>query len=178
MYEKEGYDMNAAERREALLQALSQSAQPVSATALAQRFSVSRQIIVGDIALLRAGGANIASTPRGYLVPRESGGLLRTLVCRHSSADLGPELIIMVDNGCTVIDVAVEHPVYGQLSGRLELSSRYDVQEFLRRVADEAATPLSALTDGVHLHTLRCPDEQAFQRVTAALGEAGFLFSE
>lgn len=65
----------------------------------------------------------------------------------------------MVDNGCTVLDVVVEHPVYGQLSGQLQLSSRYDVAEFIRRVEKEQATPLSALTGGVHLHRLRCPDE-------------------
>ena len=170
--------MNAVQRREALSRCLTETPCPVSATALAQRFSVSRQIIVGDIALLRAAGANIVSTPRGYLVPREVGGRLRTLVCRHSAAELEPELNIMVDNGCTVIDVAVEHPVYGQLSGRLELSSRYDVAEFIRRVEKEQATPLSALTGGVHLHRLRCPDEAACRRVRQALDEAGFLVKE
>ena len=170
--------MNAVQRREALSRCLTETPCPVSATALAGRFSVSRQIIVGDIALLRAAGANIVSTPRGYLVPREVGGRLRTLVCRHSAAELEPELNIMVDNGCTVIDVAVEHPVYGQLSGRLELSSRYDVGEFIRRVKEEGAKPLSVLTDGIHLHTLRCPDEDAFQRVRTALDAAGFLVKE
>ena len=84
----------------------------------------------------------------------------------------------MVDNGCTVVDVAVEHPVYGQLSGRLQISSRYDVSEFIRRVDEESAKPLSLLTGGVHLHTLLCPDEAAFQRVRAALDQAGFLVEE
>ena len=170
--------MHAQDRRQAILDTLRRSGGPVSASALAEQFSVSRQIIVGDIALLRAAGANIVSTPRGYLVPREVGGRLRTLVCRHSAAELEPELNIMVDNGCTVIDVAVEHPVYGQLSGRLELSSRSDVGEFIRRVKEEGAKPLSVLTDGIHLHTLRCPDEDAFQRVRTALDAAGFLVKE
>ena len=170
--------MNAAERRTKIIELLAASDRPMYATALAARCGVSRQIIVGDIALLRAAGANIVSTPRGYLVPREVGGRLRTLVCRHSAAELEPELNIMVDNGCTVIDVAVEHPVYGQLSGRLELSSRYDVGEFIRRVKEEGAKPLSVLTDGIHLHTLRCPDEDAFQRVRTALDAAGFLVKE
>ena len=84
----------------------------------------------------------------------------------------------MVDNGCTVLDVVVEHPVYGQLSGQLQLSSRYDVAEFIRRVEKEQATPLSALTGGVHLHRLRCPDEAACRRVRQALDEAGFLVKE
>lgn len=170
--------MDAQERRQHIARRLDGAQGPVSATTLARECSVSRQIIVGDIALLRAAGANIVSTPRGYLVPREVGGRLRTLVCRHSAAELEPELNIMVDNGCTVIDVAVEHPVYGQLSGRLELSSRYDVGEFIRRVKEEGAKPLSVLTDGIHLHTLRCPDEDAFQRVRTALDAAGFLVKE
>ena len=81
----------------------------------------------------------------------------------------------MVDQGCTVENVIVEHPVYGQLTGPLDLSSRYDISEFLRRVEENAARPLSLLTDGIHLHTLRCPGEEAFQRAAAALEEAGFL---
>lgn len=170
--------MNAAERREALLSLLQTERQPVSAAALARRFSVSRQIIVGDVALLRARGEEVVSTSRGYLLSRQGGGLTRTLVCRHTAADLERELYLMVDNGCTVADVAVEHPVYGQLSGRLQLSSRYDIGEFIRRVMEEDAKPLSVLTDGVHLHTLLCPDETAFQRVRRALDEAGFLVSE
>ena len=84
----------------------------------------------------------------------------------------------MVDNGCTVVDVSVEHPIYGQLTGQLHLSSRYDVGEFVRRVGEPGAQPLSLLTGGVHLHTLRCPDEAAFQRVRDALARAGLLVEE
>lgn len=168
--------MHAAQRRDALLELLRTSRGPVSATALARRFSVSRQIIVGDIALLRAGGADIASTPRGYVIPaQEDTGLTCTLVCRHTAADLERELNLMVDNGCTVLDVVVEHPVYGQLTGVLQVRSRYDVQEFLRRVAEHGARPLSDLTGGIHLHTVRCPDQAAMDRVTAALERENLL---
>lgn len=83
------------------------------------------------------------------------------------------ELQIMVDNGCTVLDVIVEHPVYGQLTGGLGLASRYDIQQFIRRA--QAARPLSLLTEGVHLHTLSCPDQEAFLRVREELAGAGFL---
>ena len=80
-----------------------------------------------------------------------------------------------VDQGCTVVDVIVEHPIYGQLTGPLHLSSRYDVARFIARSAEEDALPLSNLTEGIHLHTLLCPDEAAFLRVRAALGELGIL---
>ena len=165
--------MTAEERRTAILKILAQSSQPVSASTLAGRFGVSRQLIVGDVALLRAGGASIIAAARGYLLRREREGLLRQTACRHRAQDMERELNIMVDNGCTVLDVIVEHPVYGQLTGALQLSSRYDVQQFIRR--SNAAQPLSLLSEGVHLHTLSCPGEDAFARVTEELDRAGFL---
>ena len=167
--------MDAVQRRAALSDYLSQAAGPVSASVLAARFSVSRQIIVGDIALLRAGGLDIAATPRGYVLPRDSAALLRTVACVHDREGMTRELEIMVDQGCQVVDVVVEHPIYGQLAGQLHLSSRYDVQEFIRSVSKNQANLLSDLTGGIHLHTLRCPSEEAFQRVRAALDQAGFL---
>lgn len=170
--------MTAQERREAISRRLAQSEAPVSATALARTLGVSRQIIVGDIALLRAGGVRIASTPRGYVLPRDAEGITATLVCRHAPADLERELTLMVDNGCTCVDVSVEHPVYGQLSGQLQVSSRYDVSEFLQRVEQEDAKPLSVLTGGIHLHRVRAPDQAALDRVRAALDQAGFLVKE
>ena len=164
--------MTAQQRRDAIRDVLTQAAGPVSATALAGRFGVSRQLIVGDIALLRAGGAAIEATARGYVVQSRE-GLRRQVACRHQAADMERELQIMVDNGCTVLDVIVEHPVYGQLTGGLGLASRYDIQQFIRRA--QAARPLSLLTEGVHLHTLSCPDQEAFLRVREELAGAGFL---
>ena len=164
--------MKAEERREAIAAAL-RTDRPISATTLAHRFSVSRQIIVGDIALLRAGGMEIAATPRGYKLGTNS-GLERVVVCVHDQEGLRPELLAMVDNGCTVIDVVVEHPLYGEITGQLSLSSRYDVEQFVEKSRE--AKPLSALTDGLHLHHLRCPDEGAYQRVCKALDRLGVLY--
>ena len=161
--------MQAEQRRQAILNTLRQSDQPVSAGVLAERFSVSRQIVVGDVALLRATGADITATPRGNDRQRSPAGLLRQIVCRHSASGMEAELNAMVDNGCTVLDVIVDHPVYGQLTGPLQLSSRYDVQQFLDRCAQSDARPLSDLTEGIHLHTISCPDEASWQRVLDAL---------
>ena len=88
-----------------------------------------------------------------------------------------PMNIAIVDAGGEVVDVIVEHPVYGQLTGQLHLSSRYDVGQFLQKVSRSGARPLSALTGGVHLHTILCPDEAAWHRVRAALDQAGFLYT-
>ncbi len=170
--------MEAASRRQAILDRLRTADRPVSASALAAGLNVSRQIIVGDIALLRAGGAEISATPRGYVLPRATDGITRTIACRHTLAQTGQELDILVDNGCTVLDVIVEHPVYGQLTGQLQISSRYDVEQFLVRVRDSDAAPLSMLTGGLHLHTLCCPNEDAYTRACAALKAAGLLLGD
>ncbi len=170
--------MNAKERRSAILTRLRHENGPVSATALAKEHGVSRQIIVGDIALLRAGGEPISATPRGYLLDRENAGELHTVAVRHTTQEMERELQICVDNGCTVLDVVVEHPVYGQLVGQLQLSSRYDVEQFLNRSRSGAARPLSDLTGGIHLHRLLCPDEAAYRRVCRQLDEAGLLLKD
>ena len=167
----------AQRRRAEIAQMLERAAQPISAGALAGHFSVSRQIIVGDVALLRASGAEIAATPRGYIWSRPpGGGLERKVACVHGPEDMGRELYTIVDAGGEAVDVIVEHPVYGQLTGALNLRSRYDVEVFLQRVEQEGAKPLSGLTGGVHLHTIRCPDEKTMDRVLAALERGGLLY--
>ena len=167
--------MHADARRQAILEQLRQTRTPVSAAALAARFSVSRQIIVGDVALLRAAGENISATPRGYVILPSPAGLVRRVACRHDAAGMGDELNAMVDQGCTVLDVIVEHPVYGQLTGPLQLSNRYEVTQFLRRCREFGARPLSDLTGGIHLHTLACPGEDAFTRVQRTLEKMEIL---
>ena len=165
--------MQAEERRRKIVELLSQTNQAVSAARLAAEFDVSRQVIVGDVALLRAAGEEISATPRGYVMARTAVGLVRQVPCCHDGPGMEAELNAIVDQGCSVLDVIVDHPVYGQLTGPLGRASRYDVQQFLDRCAD--ARPLSDLTGGIHLHTLSCPSEDAFQRVRASLRSLGVL---
>ena len=160
--------MNAKDRRDAITARLEQATEPVNATALAPGLDVSRQVIVGDIALLRAAGTPIEATPRGYVLSRPA-GVSGQVVCCHRSGDMETELNTLVDLGCVVEDVSVEHPVYGQLTGRLQLSCRADVACFLEKVRSCAALPLSALTEGIHTHRLRCPDGETLERARAAL---------
>ena len=178
--------MDAQERRQAIAHKLEQAEGPVSARALAKEFAVSRQIIVGDVALLRAGGLDISATPRGYVMPARSAGLVRTLACRHRGDQMEAELNAVVDQGCTVVDVIVEHPIYGQLPGPLRLSNRYEVSQFIQRCREESAAPLSLLTEGIHLHTIPLhgtPNDdrlhvRLFRRAdlrTIAAGAAGVL---
>ena len=167
--------MEAQMRREGIARRLEQADGPVSATALAKEFSVSRQIIVGDVALLRASGLDIAATPRGYVLPAGVGGLRFTVATSHTSEQMEEELNAIVDQGGTVLDVIVEHPIYGQLTAPLRLSSRYEIRQFIERCAESSAAPLSLLTDGVHLHTVACQDSACEERVRTALRELGIL---
>ena len=170
--------MEAQMRREKIAKRLEQAEGPVSATALAKEFSVSRQIIVGDVALLRAAGLDIAATPRGYVLPAGVGGFRFTVASSHSSAQMEEELNAIVDQGGTVLDVIVEHPIYGQITAPLRMSSRYEIRQFIERCAESAAAPLSLLTDGVHLHTIVCQDAACEERVKNALRERGILLEE
>ena len=165
--------MTAEQRRSRISVRLHEAHQPISATALARELGVSRQIIVGDVALLRAAGQAITATARGYVIPAPGDGTVRQVACRHDGAGTRDELNAMVDCGCTVVDVIVDHPVYGQLSAPLHLRSRLDVEQFMARM--EGAAPLSQLTDGIHLHTLSCPDQASYEHLKARLRQLGFL---
>ena len=169
--------MNAAQRRESILEKLSAAKAPVSASALAGQLGVSRQIVVGDVALLRAGGAQIDATPRGYQLHPAEKGFTGILACVHSTEDeMRTELYTVVDQGGVVVDVTVENSLYGELRGNLNLASRYDVDNFIRQAKDTPECLLSRMTGGVHLHTLHCPDAGTFQRIKKALDEKGILY--
>lgn len=169
----------SADRRLALLQLLRERRQPVTGTELAQRFGVSRQVIVQDIALLRAQGADIVATSQGYLYGEAGTApvVSRRLACRHTAAETRRELLTMVDSGCRVIDVIVEHPLYGEIRGLLLLSTPADVEEFVRRYEAQGAQLLSSLTGGVHLHTLEAPTPAALERAEKALRRQGILLT-
>ena len=100
--------LTASQRREQILSLLSENrGTTLSASALAAKFGVSRQIIVGDVALMRAGGVDIVSTARGYRLQGAAPGFVRILTCRHTGAQLLEELYTIVDNGGAVLDIAV-----------------------------------------------------------------------
>ena len=161
------------DRKQAIIEEIQKSDKPVSASKLAKHFGVSRQIIVGDIALLRAAGTQIIATPRGYLLEDKPHPLEKKIAVSHSNDQLAEELYTIIDLGGMVVDVIVEHPIYGELVGNLHLASRYDVDQFLKKV--ETATPLSQLTSGVHLHTIRYPSQEVIQRIGNALKDKGIL---
>jgi len=172
--------MNSKERRENILEILKKSTQPVSASVLANKFEVSRQVIVGDIALLRAANMAISATPRGYIIQENNSPMQKyyTIACRHNHENIAEELYTVVDNGGGFIDVIVEHSLYGQLSGQLQIFSRYDVAAFLKKLETNQASQLSTLTDGIHLHIITCQSEEAYCRICTLLAEKGILLEK
>jgi transcriptional regulator of NAD metabolism len=143
---------------------------PILGGELARRFHVSRQCLVQDIAILRAGGEEILATPQGYRLPGGSIHAHRAiLACKHAPERTEEELQILVDHGVKILDVIVEHPLYGELRGSLMIESRADVQDFLARVRTSHAALLSSLTDGVHLHTIEASRPEMISRAKARL---------
>lgn len=167
--------MNVSERRSKIIEYLKDSQQPISATSLAAKLSVSRQIIVGDIALLRAEGIKIEATPRGYRMEVKPKRQRRCFACIHEIDEMEDELLCIVDHGGHIIDVIVEHPIYGQIIGALQLSSRYDVALFMKKIREAKASILSQLTGGIHLHTVEVDQSECFDRIEEALRAKGYL---
>lgn len=173
-------EIGTAERRQALVSALLKGEGPITARQLAEEYGVSRQVIVGDIALLRAEGHTILATPRGYVYEDKKveaeGGYTGKIACLHSEEQIKEELQIIVDNGGQTVDVEVEHPLYGTITSPLRIQSRHDIEEFLKQMDAKETRMLSSLTGGVHLHTLICPDGASFQRIKNQLRSAGILY--
>ena len=168
--------MNNEQRRIEILNTLKASNSAISANDFAKDYSVTRQIIVADIALLRAAGYPIRAEHRGYVLEKqESNETLKRIVVKHGADKVTEELYAVVDNGGRIVDVIVEHPVYGKISAELNLSSRYEVDLFVKKISDSGVAPLSQLTDGLHIHTISLRDASAFDRIVERLNELGVL---
>ena len=125
--------MSGEERRGKIIQALKNSDKAVSATTLAKEFDVSRQVIVQDVALLRANGKNIFSTNRGYLI-QEDEETTRVFKVQHEDDEVEKELTTIVDLGGTVEDVFVYHKVYGVLRAEMNIKSRMDIRNYMEEI--------------------------------------------
>ncbi|MED4866029.1 transcription repressor NadR [Heyndrickxia faecalis] len=169
------------ERRHLILEWLQNSREPITGGELAKRTNVSRQIIVNDITLLKAKNEPILATSQGYLYIHPAGAenkVEKTLVCMHSREQVAHELNLLVDHGVTVKDVKVEHPVYGDLTASIMVSTRAEVARFIRRIEETNASYLSELTGGIHLHTVEAASGRQVEEAEQALKEAGILFAE
>lgn len=163
-------------RRREILNILNNGREPIKGTDLGEQFGVSRQVIVQDIAVLRAEGADIIATPRGYMIMKERSGIIKKIVSDHGKGkELEDELRIIVNNGGKVIDVIVEHPVYGEITAPLDLENNRDIDEFLNSIDKSKGEPLLALTGGIHIHTLEVMNEEDYEIIERELIKKKYL---
>jgi len=170
--------MDTENRRYQILHLLENQHKPVSGTVLSRLFGVSRQVIVQDIALLRAENKEILSTNKGYVLFKQvddTGIYKRVFRVTHSLENMEAELNCIVDNGGYVRDVLVDHDLYGQISGPLNLGNRADVAEFIQKVKVSKSKPLKVLTDEIHYHTVEAKSEEILNRIERRLDEMGML---
>ena len=170
--------MTGEERRNQILTMLMQQHAPLSGTALASYFHVSRQIIVQDIALMRAENHDILSTNRGYLHRREETDISlpkRVFFIRHTTEQVLDEFMTVIELGGKVLDVVVEHEIYGQIRVDLLIESAKDAREFYDKLLNSKDNPLKVLTDDCHYHTVAAPSEKLLDLIEQELRQKGYL---
>lgn len=166
--------MKSQERREQILQILAASDKPVSGASLANQMHVTRQVIVQDIALLRANGSDILSTNQGYLMQSgmPSSRVFKTV---HSDEEVEEELSLIVDLGGEIKDTFVYHKVYGLMKGEMNIRSRRDIRTFMENIRLGKSSLLKNITSGYHYHTVMADDEQTLDEIQEQLSQRGFL---
>jgi len=166
--------VSGRERRERILKILKDSDRPVAGTELAKQLNVSRQVIVQDMALIRANGIDIISTNRGYVIHGEKDAS-RVFKVIHTDEQVEEELNLFVDLGGKVEDVFVYHKVYGVIKANMNIKSRRDVKKYMEGILSGKSTNLMNLTSNYHYHTVTAEDEQTLDLIQDELSKKGFL---
>ena len=175
--------MTGEERREQILNIIKSSDIPVSGATLAKRFDISRQVIVQDIALLRASNYDIYSTPKGYLINENEQSSVskpsRVFCVSHTDEQIEDELNTFVDMGGRVLDVYIEHELYGSIKAPLPISCRRQVKEFMEEIKSGKSRPLKNLSSGsIHYHTVEADSEQILDMIENELKEKKYLIEK
>lgn len=169
--------MDGNSRRESLIKLLNNRSEPVSGAELSGLLGVSRQVIVQDIALLRANAVNILATTRGYLLYKpDYPQVKRILRVKHSTGQIEDELCTIVDLGGEILDVKVVHEIYGEIATQLIIRNRSDVYDFVKKVKEKKIVPLKELAAGIHSHTVVAASEEILDRIEQALRDKNYLF--
>ena len=169
--------MSSNERREKLLQILKKSDKPVKGSELSAELQVSRQVVVKDIALLRASGLEIIATSNGYIVLDSVKNEFK-IKCKNHNSDyeLYDELQTIIDLGGKVKDVIVEHPTYGVLKADLNVATNRDLRNFMQKAATNEFKQLSVLSPDYHIHTIEVDNDEIFEEIQKELKLKNILF--
>lgn len=170
--------MNETEkRRKQIIEILNKSDVPISGSVLAEKFDVSRQVIVQDIAILKAENYKIISTNRGYKL-FENKRPSRVLKVSHRDDEIEKELNAAVDLGAEVVNVFVWHKAYGKIEAELNIKSRKDVKDLIKRIESGVSRPLKRITDDYHYHLVEADTIETLDEVEEAWEKLGIIIKE
>lgn len=170
--------MAGTERRDFIIEQIRNSIKPVAGKALADLCEVSRQVIVQDIALIRAAGYNIISTNRGYILNETKTKTSRIFKVKHADEQVEEELQGIVDLGGCIVNVSVNHRVYGRVEAPLNISSRKKVADFMDDIRSGKSSQLKNITSGYHYHKVEAENEETLDLIETMLREKGILIEK
>ncbi len=171
---KDKMTLNGQERREKIISILKNSTQAVSGTELAKQLNVSRQVIVQDMALIRANGFDIIATHYGYILKNDK-TVSRVFKVFHTDEQVEEELNLFVDLGGKVEDVFVYHKVYDVIKAPMNIKSRMDVKKYMANISSGKSTQLKNLTSNYHYHTISADSADVLDMIQQELSDRGFL---
>ena len=166
--------LKTEERRNRILELLESSSEPLSGTAIADRFGISRQVVVTDIAILRSTYPNIMATSRGYIM-LHADKCRRVYKVKHTDAQTEDELTSIVELGGRVMDIYVDHRIYGTIRKPLDIASKRDVEHFMNDLFAGVSSPLKNITDGYHFHTVEARSASILDEIEKMLQKKGYL---
>lgn len=170
--------MNSIERRDNIVKLLAKSNKPIKGTIIAEKYGVTRQIIVKDIAILRAVGQDIIATPDGYMINRKNKNAKAIIAVSHTEDKIFDEMNTVIKYGGIIEDVIVEHPLYGEIRGMLMIRNLNELNKFMTKYNNQKAKLLSVLTNGVHIHTISADSQENLELIIQELKDKNFIVSD
>ena len=104
--------------------------------------------------------------------------ITRVFKVSHTDAQTEDELYSIVDLGGTVVNVMVNHRVYGHMEAPLGISSRLKVKAFIDDIKNGKSSPLKNITSNYHYHTVEADSEKTLDLIEKTLEEKGYLITE
>lgn len=167
-------------RREQILDLIKSNTTPINGSTISKQMGVSRQVIVQDIALLRANKHDIISTNRGYLInnlnkDKDEELFTRVFKVSHTDEQINDELSCIINLSGKIIDVSIDHQVYGKLCAELNICNKKDIDDFVSQMDNKQVAPLKNITNNCHFHTVEAPSIKLLDLIELELKEEGFL---